>query len=157
MPKRTHKGMSLLEVVIGVSVLTLVIVGVVASYQFLIRYSGTTSNLVKAQFLLEESLEVSRILRDTDWTTFANKTTGIPYYLALSGSVWEATTTPVVIDGLFYRTIQFAPVYRDGQDDVAPSGTLENDARFVTASVSWREENGTTTRTVSGFFTNIFE
>lgn len=149
--------MSLVEVVIGVTVLTFVIIGVVASYQFLVRYSGTTANVVKAQFLLEEGLEVARILRDTDWGTFSGMTIGAPYYLTLSGSVWEATTTPVVIDTSFYRTLQFSTVYRDAQNDIADSGTPDPDARLVTVTVSWREASGTTTRALSGIFTNIFE
>lgn len=154
---RNKRGVGLVEVVIGVGIFVVIIVSLLGMHRFLVWFSGTTSQTVKAYYLLEESLEVARVLRDANWQTFSALSSDTPYYIVFSGGAWQATTTPSVIDSTFYRTITFSDVYRDATDDIAESGTLDQNTRLVTATVSWKRVNATTTKTLSAYLTNIFE
>jgi len=151
------KGIGLIETVVGVAIFLTVVVSILGAYRFLVRFSGVTPQTVKAYYLLEEGAEAARILRDADWDAFSSLTIGVPYYLVLSGNMWEATTTPAVIDGSFHRTMTLSEVYRDGDDDIAPSGTLDPNTYFVTISVSWVRGGVTATKTISIYLANLFE
>jgi Tfp pilus assembly protein PilV len=151
------RGVGLIEVVIGIGIFVLIIVSLLGTYRFLVRFSGTTSQTVKANYLLEEGLEVARVLRDANWDTFAGLTSGTPYYLTLSGSTWSTNATPSVIDGTYYRSITIHDVYRDGNHDIASSGTLDPDTYLVTATIAWSRAGATTTKTMSTYLANLFE
>ncbi len=151
------RGVGLIEVVVGVGIFVMIIVSLLGAHRFLVRFSGTTSQTAKAYYLLEEGMEVARILRDANWETFSGLTSGTPYYLRFSGNTWEATTTPTIIDGTFYRTLTLTDTYRDGNDDIAASGTLDPDTYLVTATVSWTRGGASTTKALSGYLTNVFQ
>ena len=153
----TQRGMGLIEVVVGVGIFIIIITSIIGAYRLFVRFSGATSDTVQAYFLLEEGLEVARILRDANWDTFAGLTSAQPYYLVFSGGVWEATTTADRIDGRFERTIAIFDTYRNGDDDIAASGTLDPDTYLVTATVSWDRAGVPTTKTMSTYLTNLFE
>ncbi len=152
-----RRGIGLIEVVVGIAIFLTVVVSILGAYRFLVRFSGVTPQTVKAYYLLEEGVEAARILRDASWETFSGLTTGVPYYVVLSGNMWEATTTPVVVDGAFHRTMTLSEVYRDADDDIAPSGTLDPNTYFVTMSVSWVRGGVTATKTLSVYLANLFE
>lgn len=154
---KNTRGIGLVEIVVGVGIFITVIISVVGAYRFLVRFSGMTSRTVKAHYLLEEGVEVARILRDAGWDTFSALSSDTPYYFVRTGSMWEATTTPQVVDGGFYRTMTLSEVYRGAGDDIAPSGTLDSGTRFLTVSVSWLRGTATTTRSTSLYLANLFE
>lgn len=152
-----RRGVGLIEIVIGIGIFVMVIVSILGAHRFIVRFSGTTSHTIKAYYLLEEGIEVARILRDANWDTFAGLTSDTPYYLSFSGNIWEATTTPIVIDNIFYRTIMISDVHRDGTGDIAASGTLDPDTYLVTAMVTWTRGEMTTTKTMSAYLANLFQ
>jgi len=113
---------------------------------------------VQASLLLEEGLETARFLRDASWANVSVPATGTTYYLTWSGTNWATSTTAnVYVDGRFERTLRLDDVYRDGSDDIVPSGgTLDVGTRKATVTVSWWDRTATSTRTISTYLTNIF-
>lgn len=153
---KVQTGIILVEVVIAATIISVALVASAAVAQQSINVSRLALKEARAAFLLEETAEAVRIIRDNAWTNISNLSTGTNYYLSYSGGTWNATTTPVAVD-TFSRWFTLSPVYRDNTDDIAQSGTLDTDTKLVTASVSWPTGSGTTaTKTMSVYIANIF-
>jgi hypothetical protein len=76
--------------------------------------------------------------------------------LALATSSWSATTTPEVVDGLFYRQFKLSSVSRDSSDDiVVVGGTVDVNTFLVESSVAWNARGATSTITYKTYVTNI--
>jgi len=151
------KGIGLIEIVIGVAVLATSLLAISSFYQKSLEVSTNTTNTIQAGFLLEEGIEVARFLRDDDWDVFSQLTSGVDYYLIFNGATWATTTTNTFIDGLFERKLVLGDVYRDVNDViVASGGVLDPNIKKVTATLSWRDNESTTTRSVSTYLANIF-
>ena len=152
-------GAGLIEVVIGVGILTLTVVGLTTSYGLFIKSASAQSKFVKAQFLLEEGVEALRTLRDESWSSFGGLTKGTTYWISFDNfsSSWDATSTQVFVDGEFERTFILDEVFRDGSDRIASSGTLDPGTIKVTVNVEWQFRNATNTSSVETYFANLFE
>lgn len=155
LPRR--RGTGLIEVMIASAIIILVVVGVGAAYRLVIRSSREVIRGTQASLLAEEGQEAARILRDNAWKNVASSTIGTSYTLSWTGSAWSLTTTPSMIDGLFDRRVVFGSVYRNADDDIASSGTLDPQMRRVDVTVSWNNGFATTSRTVTSYLGNLFE
>ena len=147
------KGISLVEVVIGVSLIAVSLIGLIGAYNFYFRIALKDTTFIQASFLLEEGLEVARLIRDDDWDSIANLTSGSFEYVNDS---WQSTTTPSSIDGFFYRTFVVSDVLRDSNDDISLSGTEDPNIKEITVNVSWFDKNSTTTKSISTYLTKLF-
>ncbi len=146
-----------MEIVIGLSVITLFLFGVLAVARLSARLSQENANNIKAAFLLEEGTEALKILRDAGWTAnIASLAVASDYYFSFNNSQWQADASDVFIDGIFERKFRLENVYRDGQDRIADSGSLDPNTKKVSLSVSWRQRSATTTKTISTYLTNLF-
>ena len=148
-----------MEIIIGTTIISLSLVGLITSFNLFVRTGLANTQKVQAVYILEESIEAFRYIRDDGWTAnISTLSKNVSYNLAFDGSNWEATTTSALIDNVFDRTITIVDVYRrDSDDDIIASTspdskTLDPNTVQVTASVSWDEDevNATT------YFTNIF-
>jgi len=149
-------GMSLVEVVVAAALCVSTVLGIVGAFVFAVREAHENTSRVQAAYLLEEGIEAVRVTRDIGWAThIASKSAGTQYYLAFDGSTWEATSTATTT-GNFTRTVVFDTVYRDAGDNIAPSGSIDANTRKVTVYVSWPRGAGTSTRTLTTYFTNMF-
>ena len=152
-----RQGFSLVELVVGLAILSLVFMGLVSSYNaYIARVSGG-AKAIRAAYLLEEGLEATRIIRDGGFqTNIASLTLGSDYYLSFSGSAWSVNqSTPEYIDGVL-RKVVFDAVYRDGNSDITPSGTLDTGTKKVTVTVSYPSGTGTTTKSLATYLTDLF-
>ncbi len=158
--KRTRRssGLGAIEVLVGVAIITAALLGTVTVYSRFIIKAIRSVREVQAGYLLGEGVEAVRSFRDNGWaSSISSLAVGTPYKLFLSGSAWQATTTPVaLIDGEFERTIMISSVARDGNDDIVSSGTNDPNTRKITVTLSWRAENATTTRQLSTYLSNLF-
>lgn len=158
LPKKRTRGFGLIEVVVGVSVISLALMGTVflgGSYE---KLSRSTRATIKAQFLLEEGVEGLRSIRDTGWQNIAVLASGTSYFIGLENGVYMATTSPQVIDDVYTRTAVVAPVYRDGNFRIVSSGgVLDTETKDVAISIAWRDGNATTTRSLRTYLVNLFE
>ncbi len=161
--KSLYSGFSLVEVIVGASIITVAIVAILNAYGYLIRAELSSTKLVKATYLLEEGVEAIRYLRDKGWTSnIASLSTSTNYYLYLSTANgtgdWQATTTKQIFDGSFVRTVTFGSVYRNTTllQEISATGTLDTNTRKITVTVSWPGISGsTTTKRLSTYLTNM--
>ncbi|TSC67796.1 MAG: Uncharacterized protein G01um101472_305 [Parcubacteria group bacterium Gr01-1014_72] len=151
-------GFSLLEVVIGTAITLFSIIGIAAAYNMYLATSVRATVLIQETYLLEEGVEAVRLMRDFGWTAnISALTPGTPYYFEWNGTRFVASVTNTLIDGVFERRFVLDNVYRDANDSIAPSGTLDPNTKRVTVSVAREGPNGTVTKSLSTYLTNLFE
>ncbi len=161
MQKGTQKnGFGLVEVLVAVAIIAITSVSIFNVYTAYLRAELNNVKGLKAAFLMEEGLEVVRLLRDTSWSSYiAPVTASSTQYLNWTGSAWQFTATPQMIDTRYARTVVFTPVYRDANDRIAASGTLDPNTRGFTVAVAWPDDNtalSTTTKQISSYITNLY-
>ena len=153
-----NKGFGLLEIAIGISVISLSIFSLTAVSNLALKLTEESAKNTQASFLLEEAVEALKILRDSSWSAnIASLAPETVYYLSFANHNWQATSTNIYIDGIFERNFVFHDVNRDINDDIVSSGGLPDpDTKKLTVFVSWRSRNSTTTQSVSAYITNLF-
>ena len=154
----TNKGISVIEVVVGSALFATLIVAAIFSITQVQRLEQDTSAIIRTNYLLLEAVDVARIFRDTSYSTsLLALTTTTPQYIFWNSSAWEATTTPVTIDGLFYRTIRIFDVLRDVNDDiVSVGGTYDPGTVLVQAEIEWLTRNGSTSQIFETYLTDLY-
>ncbi len=157
--RRSTKGIGLVEVIVGASILSIAGVALLLTYGFYVKIASVAPRPIQAVFLEDEGIEVMRIIRDKSWTSISNLNADTTYYLSLATStgLWTTTTTPKMIDGIFERTVVIATVNRDVNNDIiSGGGSLDSNTKKVTVSVSWVKNGATTTKQLIGYLTNLF-
>ncbi len=137
------KSFTIVEILIFTAVVALAVAAFLNLEVIYLRMSESIKNRDQAVFLVREILEAVQNLKISDWdNNISPLTSGINYYLVSSAGQWQLTTFwPGPIDNKFTRYVVFSDVYRDANDNIAESGTLDNFTRKVTAYVVW-QENG---------------
>lgn len=130
------KGFSVVEILAAVGIFVTAIVAFTASFTAFTTLIRHTAERTQAALLLEEGAEAVQLLRDTGWdTAIAPLADDTPYSFYWNGSTYVATTTETVIADRYVRTITFAPAYRNGADQIADSGSEDEDTRRVMIAV----------------------
>lgn len=157
--KNKEKGFSLLEVVIGLGILSFIIFGLFSVSELSLEIIYENTKNIQAAFLLEEGIEAIKVLRDSGWqSNIQPLSPSTDYYLEFSGAIWKSTTTDLYIDNTFERKFVLSDVYRNTDDDISDSGTLDSNAKKVTVYVSWfLPGTGTTTKNISTYLINLFK
>ncbi len=155
--EKLNKGFGLIEVIVGVAIISISFLGLMSVANLSFKILQKSSNNIKAGFLLEEGVEAVKIIRDSGWSNISSLSNGVNYYLNYNGTTWLTTTTPVYVDNLFERKFVSSEVYRDINDDIADSGTVDLDTKKITISVSWEENGNTVIQSFSTYITNLFE
>ena len=158
------RGISLVEVIIGTSLILFSLTGLVTAYSFYLKGGLQNTDNLQATFLLQEGVEAATLLRDDNWGAFAALSTSTAYYLAWNGAKWVATTTEVLVDGVFRRTFTQGDVYRrDSDKDIVPATSgdpksLDPETKKITVRV-FIGSSATTTldKSVTTYLTNLFE
>jgi len=171
LPGKNKCGFTLLEVLVGAAILTASFVAILTAFDRLNRASGEMTNFVKANFLLEEGLEVVRIWRDLGWTNLSTWPDGQEYYVVwghqdspfdqdvdVGGTnSWATTTTPTLTDNRFDRRISISSVSRDGNGNIVTSGGSDDPGtKLATVIVRWTYGQIEMERQISAYFTNVF-
>jgi len=159
-----NQGISMVEVVIGASLILLSLTGLTTAYSFYLKVGLKNTENLKAAFLLQEGVEAATLIRDDSWGVFSSLATGTPYHLSWSNSKWNATTTELITDGVFRRTVLLEDVYRRNSDkDIiavtsVDAKSLDVGTKKVTVRV-FIVNNATTTldRRVETYLANLFE
>lgn len=150
-------GFGLVEVVVAVSIAAFSIVVVWQVYALFLGLSLSNSSLFQASFLAEEGIEAVKFMRDESWTTnIATLSEDVPYTLVFTGTAWETTTAPALIDGQFDRKVVLTGVERDASGDITSSGSPDSNTKKVTVTVSWVKDNATSTKEITTYVTNLF-
>ena len=150
-------GIGLIEAVAGISIVSIFIFSLMLATQLSQKIVGESVRNIQASFLLEEGVDAVKIFRDTSWSSgIGNLVAGQNYFFSYNGTTWISANSNVYVDEIFERKFVLNNVYRDANDDIAPSGTLDSGTKKATVSVSWRGRTGTTTKSASFYLTDLF-
>lgn len=153
-----RKGFSLIEVIVGAAIITVSVLAAVGAYNTYVVYALNNSKHVRAALLLEEGVEAVKFIRDSGWSTIESTPTDIPRYLLWDGGKWTISDTPMpYVDGVFDRSIMLEAVRRDGNSDISDSGSIDNNSRKLTVSLSYKAGQSTTTKSVSTYIMNLHD
>lgn len=150
-------GITLIEVVVAMSIITSILVVVGLSVQSYVAARAELLLSTQQLYLVEEGYEVVRAIRDSSWSDIASLSLDTTYYLDIATTSIAIGSTPEIIDGSFAREISFASVYRDGADDVVasttPGATVDANMRLLTVRVG----SVTGTSSMQVLLANLFE
>lgn len=159
--KNSKQGFSLIEIIIASAVMLVAWLAVFYTFSVLTQFSSRNTSSIKASMLLEEGSEALRSIKDVSWTTnivpLASCTSSSPCRITYDfvNNLWEATTSPILIDGKFDRTFFLSDVYRDSSFNVVSSGgTLDAGSEKATITVSWFQGNATTSESLETYLFN---
>jgi hypothetical protein len=155
-----EKGVSIVEVIVGLTIISFALIGLSAAYELYVRAALRNTSAIKAIHLTEEGVEALRLLRDGGYAaTLGTLAPVITHYFSFSTTtaVWTATTTPEIVDGSFTRSFVVTNVYRNVSDDIASSGTLDPDTKKVAVTVAWGSGTSAESRTLTTYLTNLFD
>ena len=154
------RGISVVEIIIASAIISLSVISISVIYGNFVVLSLENTSKVQAALLLDEGVEAIKTMRGERWSNIASTTASTTYYFSWTTNKWRATTTPVLVDGMFTRTFTTSSVYRDVStfnilNDT--SGTLDSGTKKIDISVSWKDKKATTTRSTSMYIFNIYE
>jgi type II secretory pathway pseudopilin PulG len=143
------RGITSIELVFGVTIVGIILVYSMNSIAQFVNSARDVTEKTQALYLAEEGLELTRFMRDNNWTYVSAIPLNTTRYLATStGATILVSTTPEVI-GSFTRSFTVQNVYRNSNDDIVASttggSTADTGSKYVTMMVSW----GTPTKSVS--------
>lgn len=165
---KNKNGFSLIEVIIACTIITLSVLVVMSVASKGIELSNRSLSQSQANTLLEEGAEAVKSIRDLNWDNISSLSLDTEYYLffdtitnnwyfSLSSEKPEASIPDYPIDGIFYRTVVFSSVLRDGEDNIVlSSGDLDEGTRKVDINVSWVFGGETLSRSLSFYLMDIF-
>ena len=149
------KGSMMIEVLIVATIIVVSVLSALIVAQKSIYLSRQSLHQTQVAFLLEEGAEATRIIRDNTWTNVSNLTPATDYYLSFSGGTWILSVTPSSI-GIFTRKIVISSAYRDANQNLASSGTIDSQTRLVTVSVVWTDGGQNFSKTLQFYLTDLF-
>lgn len=160
MQTHTEKGTGILEAIIVVSIISVAFAAILSAATFFVRGSLYINDETQAVFLLDETAEVVRFLRDDSFSLNIAPLVGVgPKYLEHTLTAWNTTSTNSLIFGKFSRSIEVSEVFRLNSDDtIVPSTsgdpkTVDTGTVRVLITVSW--PTGTVQATT--YVTDIYE
>jgi Tfp pilus assembly protein PilV len=156
--RSSNRGFSIVEAIVASALCLGVLLGIAGAFSATLQSAFNNTPRVQASFLEEEGLEAVRVLRDNGWAAnIAAKSTATNLYLTFTGGTWQWTATNTFVDSTFERKVVLDSVNRDGSQNIVSSGgSVDNAIRKVTVTVSWRQGNATTSKSLVTYLTNIF-
>ena len=156
---RDEFGFGVIEILIVASIISVAFIGIVQLSVLSIRPIDASVRQAEAVALAEEAIEAVRVLRNESWSgnvvPLSDSTT---YYPVISSGNWTLTATdPGPIRGTYTRGIVLSPVYRDGNDNISDSGTLDSETRKITATTTWSERGSDRTIVLETYLTNFLD
>lgn len=157
--KNREAGFSVVEVLIACLIMSMITLALMSAATRGIILSTEALKKVQASNLMEEGVEAMKSIRDNNWDTISDLNLETDYYLTfdINTNTWSLGVDPVSpIDGFFTRKVLFSPVYRDSNDDISSSGTLDNGIKRVTVTVSWPSSENINSKNITFYLANIF-
>jgi len=155
--KKTYQAIGIVEVIIIIAVVSIALLALheLVAFNFDITSQGIL--YIKASLLAQEGTEVLRILKNQSWSSaIAPLTPGASYYPVFSNNLWSLQITPLApIDGVFTRWVTIENVFRDANNDISSSGTLDPNTKKITVTLSWQVKNQARTIVIPTYLTNL--
>lgn len=156
-PRNKQQGVGVVEIVVVSGIASLVFAGILQLVVLTNRPVEAGIRKAEATYLAEEGIEAVKALRNEGWSTnITSLSNGTTYYPTIVSSAWTLSTTdPGIINNIYARTVVLEAVYRDGNDDIASSGTLDPKTRKITSTVTWNEHGATESVVLETYITNF--
>ena len=161
--KLLSSGFGMVEILVAVFIFSLILGSLIAATNTYLSSAADNLKSTEAAYLAEEGVEAVKIIRDTGWNNITAIPESVDYYLYFDNSsstnnMWNATSTFSQSNSVFVRSFQLHSVYRDSNGRIVDNGgTLDPNSKKVSVFVSWSSRQGTTTKNLSAYITNIFE
>ena len=157
-----ERGFNLVEIVVAAGIISLSLVFVIATAGRSIALSHQAQATYGASVVLEEGSEAVRVVRDNAWSDISALASGTTYYPVFDpvANAWSLSTDPTNgVEGIYTRSIVPGDVFRDGSDNINPSGggTLDPGTRSFVVNVTWLDSNGKVeSKSATFYLSNIF-
>lgn len=154
---KPNLGFSLIEVIIASAIVSSLVLAISFVSTKGITLSNRALKEVQTTNLLSEGAEAVRLIRDNSWTNISSLQVGTNYYLYFNTTtnLWSLSQTPNTID-YFTRIITVSNVYRDVNNDIASTGTLDSNSKLFTITTTFNTKEGTVTKQLQLYIFNIF-
>lgn len=154
------KGIGIIEVLVGSAILALVLFAFISSLSIYSAASSDATKRAQALFLAEEAIELTRALRDENWTKITALETSTPYGFEqdeVTGK-WSLTERDETIDG-FTRKVFVDDVYRNSDDEITDElpSTYDGGTRSIKVKVTWESRRGEQSIVLESLLTNALE
>ncbi len=162
-----NHGFTIVEVIVATAIISVTVFALMITAQKGVELSTRALKQSQANILLEEGAEAVKSIRDNNWTTISDLSLDTDYYLYFdnTNNIWTLNTssttpngfTPVYpIDSTFVRKVIASSVYRDAEDDIASSGTIDTNTKKIAVSVSWVDSKGSISKDLVFYIADIF-
>ena len=132
------KGFSIVEIIIAAAIIGVSVVGIVAAIQVYLKIVYQNTRETQAVLLLDETAEALQYMRDD---SFANNYGSINYIdtytIFWNGSGYQLSTSTIELPYQMTRTVVFAEVKRNGDDQISPIGTTDDRTLNATVKIMW--------------------
>ncbi len=148
---KTISGQSLIETLVGIGIATIFITGAIGIMVVSLRIGGQNQNSQPAIELANGLLDQISVVAQTNWHTIADaspKGEASAFHLTPADSFFSlASGSEEITSGNQIYTRHFAveDVYRDENEAIATSGTLDPSTLKITATVTWQQTGETAT------------
>ena len=153
--KRGTQGVSIVEIVIGASIMGLLVIASVSALALFVRSATDSKEQIIALYLAEAGVEYMKHIRSVNWDNISSLSTDTTYYFAVSTTTLATSTSPEVIDGYYERSLHLTDLYRDNTGDIVssttPGATIDTEAFYLTVEVGY----GSSSVALSSIMTNI--
>jgi len=153
--KFKRKGQSLVEILVAVSVGTILVGGSVGLMGVSIKSYGTVRKHLQANVLIRQAAEVIQSLARSNWHNIYDLTKGTDYKISLSGNFWTISAgqeTGIVNNVPYKRYFQVNDVNRDASDNIAEVGTDDPSTQKITIILEYGN-NYTSSSSISFYIT----
>ena len=153
------KGISLVEVIIASSIISIFMMTVSSVYSNFVQLSYDNVNKTQSVFLLDEGVDAVKTIAANSWVQIGSLLSGTDYYLVWQDNRWQSTTTLNTIDNIFIRKFNVQDVYRDPTtlNIVYTGGVSDINSKIINMQVLWNYKGSTTTKEISFYIFNIYE
>ncbi|MDO8558506.1 MAG: hypothetical protein Q7S09_04980 [bacterium] len=157
--RNSQRGISVIEVMIVIFVATVLLFSIAEVAGLSHRISSEKKLELRAGYYAHEGVEALHAMRDESWSTrIGTLSASTTYYIVPTASAWILSSSdPGALDGFFTRTAVMQNVYRDTNDDIASSGTLDPDTKKFTITLTWGTQTGTKTLAIEAYLTNLYK
>jgi len=154
-PKKYFLGFGLVEVLIGVSLVTVigVYVGITVSQSVQVR-NEIIDNTNKV-YLAEEGYEIIRLLRDENWSNLSSLSLNTPYHLQVATTTLAIGGSSEIIDNKYSRNFLVQSVYRDGSGNIVASTTSGSAVDTDTLNIFVYVGDSNSTTSMQGVLANF--
>jgi len=134
-------GQSIIEIIVAVGIFTLIASSIVILYLGSHSTNLRDTERLQADMYLQQGMEATRSIRDYNFSNLTNGTHG----LTDINTYWEFSGSSNTF-GQFTRSITVADVQRNSSCVIVDSGgTIDNNSKKVTVTVTWDLEGGNST------------